>query len=460
MLVSAARLTLLVAGLLAPVAAGAAERAVQLYLQPLPPEAARLTFTVESVTAVTTGGVEHPLTLNLRTVGPTEAGRQRLLASGRLPAGTYVGFSFRVTKAALTGDRGETDLIVPDAPVRLDLPFSAAGQGAWLVWLTLRYSDSVTEGFAFSPVFAAVTPSRPVVDQLGFVTSAGWDTITVFDKRLAQAVALIDTCAGPSGLALDPRRRRVYVACARGDEVQAIDIAANEVVQRVTLSPGDQPRELALTPDGATLVSVNPGSSSVSFFDAASLARQKRIDVGSGPHSVLIDEAGRRAFVFNTLSSSVSVIDLASRSLAATLAMDAAPLRGAFDADGRRLYVVHDRSPYLTVVDSEQLQLVERARLATAVEAIAFDRVRGLVCLAGSRETSVEFYDPNALLPLYAMRTAAGTTFLSIDALDSRLYLVNPETRTLLVARLADRQVASAIDVGDGAYWVAVMGER
>jgi YVTN family beta-propeller protein len=413
-----------------------------------------------SVSAITSSGSEYPLSLSLKLVGPAETARQRLLASGRLPEGRYVGFLFKVTRAALKSERGDIALVVPDTPVRLDFLFSVVGQESPLLWLALNYKDSLPGGFDFSPVFSAVTPPRPNAAHAGFVTNSGSNTITVFDKGLAQAVAVVNTCAGPSGMALDRRRLRVYLACARDDEILSIDVAGEEIVQRTRVSPGDQPREIALTPDGATLVSVNAGSNSVSFFDAVSLTRQERIGVGSGPGSVLIDPSGKRAFVFNTLSSSVSVIDLASRNLVATLSMDAPPLRGQFNGGGNRLYVIHERSPYLTVLDPQQLTVANRVRLGSAVGAIAVDSVRGLICLGGSNAAAVEFYDPNALLPLYFMKTREGISHLLIDAEDNRLYMVNPATRTLIVGRLADRKVVSEIDVGDGPAWVAVMGER
>lgn len=449
----------LLALLVAP-AVAAAEGGVHLYLQPLPPDAARLTFAIASASAVTEGGAEYPLALNLKVAGPVEASRQRLLASGRLPAGRYAGFVFKVARAALKSERGEVTLVVPDQPVRTDFPFSVTDRDTPLLWLDLRYQDSLTEGYDFSPVFSVRTPPRPVADHAGFVANSGSNTITIFDKSLAQAVGVIDACAGPSGMALDRRRLRLYVACSRDGEILSIDVAAAEIIQRTRVSPGDQPREIALTPDGATLVSVNAGSDSISFFDAVSLAWQERITVGDGPGSLLIDPSGKRAFVFNTLSNSVSVVDIPSRSLAATLSMDGAPLRGQFNGSGTQLYVIHERTPYLTVLDPRQLTTTTRARLGSAAEAIAVDNIRGLLCLAGGHERAVGFYDPNALLPLYFMKTSEGVSFLAIDAEDSRLYMVNPVTRTLIVGRLADRKVVAEIDVGDGARWVSVMGER
>jgi YVTN family beta-propeller protein len=462
MLVSQSRAALLVACLwsLNTPWSAAVEGGVQVYLQPLAAETARLTFSLDSLSAVSSTGAEYPLSLQLKTAGGAETRRQRLLATGRLPTGRYVGFLVRVGRAALKGERGDIALLVPDAGVRLDAPFSVAPAQTPLFWFSLKYQESLREDAQFSPVFSAVMPAKPVAGRAGFVSNFGSDTITVFDKGLGQAVAVIDTCMGPAGLALDQRRRRLYVACQKGDEIQAIDVVTGEIAQRTQTSPGDQPRELALTPDGGTLLAVNPGSSSVTFLDALSLARQDRLNVGSGPNSAVLGPDGQRAFVCNTQSGTISVIDIAHRRVSATLSVDGAPLRGRFGNSGARLYVIDERTPYLLVIDPAQLNVVTRARLNGSASAIVVDPVRGLISVASDGSASVEFYDPNALVPLFLMKSRAGTSFLAADPEDNRLYLVNPRTRSLVIGSLADRTMTSEIDVGSSPYWVAIMGER
>ncbi len=443
-----------------PASAHAVDGGVHLYLQPLPAEATRLTFVIASVSALGESGSEHPLQLNLSVIGQPDARNQRLLASGRLPIGSYAGFQFTIKQAVLKREEGEAALTVPDLPVRVDFPFAVTPRRSPLVWLSLKYPESVAGGFRFNPVFAAVMPSNPIAGHAGFVSNSGSNTITVFDKILGQAVAVIETCGGPSGMALDQRRRRLYVACATDDEVDAIDVATGSLLEQTRLSPGDRPRELALTADGLTLVVLNTGSNSVAIFDAIAMTRDERINVGSGPASVSIEPTGRRAFVFNTLSSSVSVIDLAGRRVSATVSTESSPVRGHFNRRGDRLYVTHERSPYMTVIDPRQVSIVDRARLRIAASAIAIDSVRDLVCLGGGHDTAIEFYDPNTLMPLYSMRTRPGVSRLAIDPEDNSLYIVNPETRSIAVARLRDRKVVSEIDVGDRPYWVSIMGEK
>lgn len=454
------RLAVLLVALVSPATAYGAEGTVHIYLQPLPPGAARLTFTISSIAAIDSKGAASPLKLGLGTIRIEDVGRQRLLAEGKLPGGSYAGFSLVITHAALKNGREEAALAIPETPVRVDFPFVVMAQPASVVWLTLQYDGSVPGGFAFSPVFVAATPPRPIADHAGFVTNAGSNTITVFDKSLAQVVATIATCAGPGGMALDQRRRRVYVACSKDDEIQSIDVATGDIVERTRVSPGDRPREVALSPDGMTLLSVNTGSNSVTFFDAVSLARRERVNVGSGPGSIVIDPEGKRAFVSNTLSSSLSVIDLANHSLVATLSTEASPLRAVFNRRADRLYVIHDRSPYMTVLDPRQLTAGTRARLRIGVSAITVDTVRDLVCIGGDGDTTIDFYDPNALMPLFSMKIRTGASFLAFDAEDNRLYMVSPQTRSVAVARLPDRKVAAEFDVGDGPFFVVVMGQK
>lgn len=455
------RLTILLVSLLGPAVAHAADGGVHLYFQPLPPQAARLTFSLSAVSVVAANGSERPLTVGLRRIGQTEASRQRLLASGRLPSGAYAGFLLRLARPALKGSRGDVTLAVPEpaeAPVRVDFPFVISERRSSVVWLSLNYEQSLKNGIEFSPVFSAVAPTKPIAEHTGFVTNSGSDSITVFDKSLGQVVAITDTCAGPAGMALDRQRSRVYVACPDDEEIQSLDLTTGEVLERSRLSPGDRPRELALTPDGLTVIAVNSGSHSISFFSAASLARQERLTVGSGPASLLVDPTGRRAFVFNTLSSDMSVVDIASRTVIASVSTEAAPLRGQFSRRGDRLYVIHERSPYLTVLDPMQLSIVTRARLRNGIAAIAVDTVRDLLCVGGPNDTEVEFYDPTALMPLYILRTRAGVSYLAIDAGESTLYLVSPETRTVVVASLSSRKILSEIDVGVDPAFVLVMG--
>lgn len=454
------RAAVVVALLLAATVAYSADGVVVLYLQPLPQDAARLTFNVASVSAVADSGVEYPLDVHVKTISTAAAGRQRLLASGRVPAGSYARLSVKVRQASLKSERGAVSLASSDAPVSIPLSFAVSAQRTALFWLLFKYEGSISDGYAFNPLLDAIRPGKPVTGRAAFVANAGSNTVTVVDKTAAQAVGVIDTCGRPSGMALDQRRRRLYVVCSGSDEIEAIDIASEEVLERAPLSPGDAPREAALTPDGSTLVTVNARSNSITFFGVSPLTRLDRVAVGSGPGSIALDPAGARAFVFNTLASSISVVDVARRTVVATVATDAAPVRGQFSARGDRLFVVHERSPYLTVIDPVRLTTVTRTRLTAGIDCLKVDNRRDLLYAGGLRDTLIEFYNPSALVTVGAIDISGGASYLTIDAEEDRLYVVSPEARRVVIGSLAERKVLSVIDVGEAPSWVSVMGEK
>jgi YVTN family beta-propeller protein len=436
------------------------EGEVYLYIQPFPQEAERLRFTLEEVFAVGGDGKEIPFTVALAELRAHDLRRQRLLAHGRLLPGPYVGLSFKVKKANLKVEEGEASLLLPESPVRIDFPFTVIRRRAQVLSLTFRYEESITGGVSFSPSFSVMTPAKPISSLAGYVTNKGSHNIAVFDKKLRQVVGLIATGAGPAGMALDQRLKRVYVALSGEDAIEVIDITGQEIINRVRLDTGDRPQELALTPDGRSLLVVNNGSNTVSFIDPISLFERAKINVGNGPNSILIDSRGRRAFVFNTLSSTISVLDIPLKALVATLSTDPGPLRGQFNRRGDRLYVIHEFSSFLTVIDPTSLSVIRRFPVRMGMNAIKVDPITDLVYLGRKNEVVVEIYDPLAFVSVDVIRTGGTIPYMAIDGEENNLYLVNPDLRRLMVSNLVSKRILYEIDVGEEPYWVALMGER
>ena len=436
------------------------EGEVYLYIQPYPQEAERLRFSIEGMSAVSDDGREFPLEVSLREIRPNDLRRQRLLASGKVPPGLYTGFSLKAKKAILKGEEGEAELLVPDQPARTDFSFNVIRKRAYIILLTFKYEGSIS-GVSFIPTFSAFVPAKPIISLAGYVTNTGSNNITVFDKRLGQAVGVIATGRGPVGMALDQRLRRVYVALSGEDAVEVIDVTMGEIINRARLSQGDRPQELALTPDGRLLLVVNAGSNTVSFIDANSFFELGRVNVGNGPHSILIDpNTGRRAYVFNRLSSTISILDIPNRKIVTALSTDPSPLRGQFNRRGDRLYVIHELSNYLTVIDPSSLSTLRRFQVGIGATSIKVDNRTDLVFIGRKNDITTGVYDPLSFVPVDIIRTGGTIGYMTIDGEENNLYLVNEGKKSLMVNNLVRKKMVYEIDVGESPYWVVVMGER
>jgi len=436
------------------------EGEVVVYFQPFPQEAERLRFTAGNLSAVRSDGAEFPLSLSLDELNFGQMRRQRLLASGRVPAGRYVGLSSIIKKAVLTGDKGEAALLTPDGPVKTDLSFEVQKRQAVVLSLSLRYAESVQSGFRFSPVFTLVIPSRPVAGLTGYITNRNDDHITVFNKKSGEVAAIITTGRGPEAIALDQRAGTAYAALSGEDAIAVLDVTAGSITNSIRLNVGDGPRELSLTPDGKTLLVVNAGSRTLSIIDPRALVELGRVPVGEGSRSVLVDRDGRRAYVFNEFSNTVTVIDIANRAAVVTLSTDTAPLRGEFNRKGDKLYVIHARSPYLSIIDPFGLSVVRKMFVGPGLSSIKVDTASDMLYACRKQDAVVEVYDPFSLSPGAYIQVTSGVAYMTIDGEENNLYLVNPETRTIMTVNLISRKITLLIDAGDSPAWVTMMGER
>lgn len=117
---------------------------------------------------------------------------------------------------------------------------------------------------------------------------------------------------------------------------------------------------IALTSDGATLITVNSDSNSITMIDTASLMVIAEIPVGVDPRTVTIDDAGGLAYVTNRGSDQVTVIDLATHVPLTQIPVGDRPYGVVISPDGMRLYVAEQGSDALNVIDTSTLKSVLR----------------------------------------------------------------------------------------------------
>lgn len=431
---------------------------LHLYLEPLPQEADRLTFTVTSISAITGDGQRYPLSQSFSDIPCKAMKSQRLLASGELPPGVYSGIELQVAKAHLQDGEEGASLLVPKEGVIVHAPFTVAQRRGSVISLTLRYGESVRDGFNFSPSFIASSHGKPVSGLVGYVTNELDNTITVFDKQAMRVTGVIPTGRGPKGVVFDTLGKRAYVALSGDDAIEVIDIAAGEIINRIHLTHGDAPQELALSADGKTLVSANTGSATVSVIDARSFFETGRIPVADTPSSVVMDRGGARAYVLSGFTATVSVVDLPRRALITDISLDAIPVRGGMDRSGKFLYVIQESGSFLSVIDTSALTVASRHYVGMGMNALQVDPATSLIYAGRRGDDRLGAYDPISFVRIDSIATGGESAHLAIDGEENRLLAVDPTAKRLLAVNLVTRKVLAGIDLGEGPWAVAVMG--
>ncbi len=436
------------------------EGEVYLYLEAMPREAERLTFTLASVGLASSDGGAVPVQLLLSTFPGEGAETQRMLAMGHVPPGSYAGLLVGAARATLATAEGSAQLLVPKEPVRLAAPFMVTARHATVLSLTFRYATSVEGSFSFTPDFGVTVPPRPMPPLQALSPSTAWNDVFFFDKRQRRVVGVLPTGRGARGVALSRDLLRGYVALTDEDQVEVIDVPSGGLLPRFRLAVGDAPRELALSGDGRTLLVLNGGSNSVAFLDAGAGTELGRVTVGEDPGMMLLDRTGRRAYVLNRRSSTLSVVDLATRSVVATAGTETDPLRAQLDRAGTRLYLIHGASPYLLVLSLPDLRVLNRVFVGLGASALKVDARSDLVYVGKDNESRLYVYDPTAFIPIDYVEVPDPVSYLAIDDAENTLLAVLPARRAIAVLDLSSRQVLATVAVGEDPYTVALAGER
>jgi YVTN family beta-propeller protein len=131
---------------------------------------------------------------------------------------------------------------------------------------------------------------------------------------------------------------------------------------------------IAVTPDGATLLVVNPDSNSLTLLDTGTLRATAEIEVGLDPRTVSVDAWGRLAATANRKSGTISVIDLQVRKRVGEMAVGALPWGVVLSRDGARAYVACEEDDWIAVVDLREMELLDRIPVEDRPNGLALSR--------------------------------------------------------------------------------------
>jgi YVTN family beta-propeller protein len=202
------------------------------------------------------------------------------------------------------------------------------------------------------------------------------------DAQFAQDSDIAIANSAPSGLALSPDGKLLYVALNQKNALAIIDTATRKVTQ---VPVGTYPYTAVVTPDNSRVYVSNwggripkqgdttdgmnpvvvdartgiPSTGTVSVVDPVTATVKAEIEVGLHPSALALSPSGDRLYVANANSDTVSIINTGSNQLELTLKvgltpnapLGSSPNAIAVSEDGKRLYVADAASNAIAVVN-------------------------------------------------------------------------------------------------------------
>lgn len=217
-------------------------------------------------------------------------------------------------------------------------PRGLAASSRGLVLATnMMYRHTVT-AYDASGSLVATIPDAVQLGQLGVTghagTSRGAPVEAAFVPDGSKAYVTNYAMTG-QGFGAEPSDSCATDAKAQGSFLYRVDASSRTVDQVVAV--GAVPKDLAVTPDGKTVVVANWCSGDLSVVDVASARQTARVAVGEHPRGVAVSPDGRTAYVLTAGEKgdgAVRAVDLAGRQARAIATVGPDPRRIAVEASG------------------------------------------------------------------------------------------------------------------------------
>jgi YVTN family beta-propeller protein len=232
-------------------------------------------------------------------------------------------------------------------------------------------------------------------------------------------------------------------------------------------------RDLAISPDGLTLVGANNTSANAVIIDLPTRTVRAYIDTGDRPLAAAVSPDGRWAVVCNTdqpagvLRGTVSIIDLTTDTVVATLTTHDRPSQVRISPDSQTAYV-------LTLAGTDMIHFIRLDGASSMVlstapagqtgswQGVDYSTVSGIELTADGATLAVcDSFNDNLLLYDTAARTLVATVPVSIppalgdfpitvafNPAGTRAYVANPFSDNLTVINVAGAASAPIAVIG------------
>lgn len=253
-------------------------------------------------------------------------------------------------------------------------------------------------------------------------------------------VAVIDTATGtiettipvgssPQGLALSPDGALLVTANASSNNLTVVDVATRTVIG--TVAAGAGAFDVVISPDSQFAYVANQVSSppSVSVIDLDTLANVASITgVGSYPTGIAMTPDGSTLVTANYVGNSVSVIDVETRIVVATIAGVPDAGRISISPDGTTAYVTNYSASTISVIDLTTRTLSTAIPVGAQPFAVRFSADGARAYVANLNATFISVIDVATRTTLPSIATTRGAVTLAVSPDGASVYAAHSGT--------------------------------
>jgi YVTN family beta-propeller protein len=286
------------------------------------------------------------------------------------------------------------------------------------------------------------------------------DTLAVFEVSTGREIFRVPTARFPHEMCLSPDRRRLLVSeyGLRGVESEGeggrtigiFDVRARARTGEIGLDGYRRPHGIVAHESGRLFVTCER-QNTLLVVRLEDGARLHAVDVGQAlPHIVAVSPDGATAVTANIGTGTLTAVDVEQGLPRRHVRVLERPEGMAFSPDGRLLYVVNRESDAIAVVETGQFEMVGRIATGRGPVRVAITPDGGRIGFPLFFGDAVQIADTSTLQVVHTTpvgRQPAGTTM----SRDGEVLFVSCEMdRRVYVVSVADGQVLTTIGTGEG----------
>lgn len=243
------------------------------------------------------------------------------------------------------------------------------------------------------------------------------------DKGLLQLEAKIllgDVRGRIDHMAIDLKRRRLFVAELGNDSVGVVDLASRSLIR--TIAGLEEPQGVGYEPSTGTLLVANARDGSVKLFEGNGYKTTGQIELGSDADNVRIDSTTGQVIVGHG-KGGLAVINPLTRSKVQNLALKAHPESFQIDTNTGRIFVNLPDAQAVAVVDKSGKTVATWPMDKGGNFAMAVDRDRGQLLVAFRNPPELVVFSMADGKSISKAETCGDVDDLFVDAKRLRVYV-------------------------------------
>ena len=308
----------------------------------------------------------------------------------------------------------------------------------------LRYSAVALMAGMIALVFSplSLAHAAPVL----YIPNQHANTVSVIDGSTYSAIKTITVGQEPYGVGISPDGKTVFITNMAADTVSVIDTATNTVTK--TVSVGDFPFGVVVSPDGRYAYVANAADDNISVIDTSGYTVVAHITVGDDPHGVVVHPDGSKLYVTNYFGSTVSVINTSTYGLIKTIAVGTNPHGIAIHPSGSYVYTANVLGDSLSVISTSSNSVIKTVNTGRYPFFPAIDSSGQYLYVSNYGSNSVTVVDASSNTAVGNIPVGSAPHGISLDSTSSRMYVANEGGNSISVIDTSSRTVIATVSVG------------